>query len=131
MPRAGHKHIFIEPVEAVLVDQDTVQPLEAALSRIREFRPFYDTSFRTLGILKRVTECFPDSGSVTAKTFELHGANNVITLTGTVRDNASLLRATEALRKLPEVRGLKIEQIRGKTPMQFTFTFRWNANPGP
>ena len=26
------------------------------------------------------------------------------------------------------VNELKIEQIRGKTPAQFTFTFRWNVN---
>jgi hypothetical protein len=32
--------------------------------------------------------------------------------------------------KSKEVQGLKIEQIRGKTPMQFTLTFRWNAFSG-
>ena len=103
-----------------------VKALETVQTRIREFRPWYDTSFRSLTIMKRVTECFPDNGSVTAKSFEVHG-NTIVTISGTARDNASLLRVQEQLRKAKEVQSLKIEQIRGKTPMQFTLTFRWNA----
>ena len=44
------------------------------------------------------------------------------------RDNTALLKTTDDLRKVKEVQGLKIEQIRGKAPQQFTFTFRWNVN---
>jgi hypothetical protein len=98
-------------------------------ARIREFRPWYDTSVRSLSIMKRVTECFPDNGSVTAKSFELHG-NSLVSITGTARDNAALLRTLDQLRKAKEVQALKIEQIRGKTPAQFTFTFRWVGNTG-
>jgi hypothetical protein len=29
------------------------------------------------------------------------------------------------------VQAVKIEQIRGKTPAQFTFNFRWNGAPTP
>ena len=108
-----------------------VTALDAVQGRIREFRPWYDTTLRSLSIMKRVTECFPDNGSVTAKSFEVHGTTiSIVTISGTARDNASLLRVQELLRKAKEVQGLKIEQIRGKTPMQFTLTFRWNANPG-
>ncbi|MCX6954834.1 MAG: hypothetical protein NTV51_21975, partial [Verrucomicrobia bacterium] len=103
-----------------------VKGLDTVQTRIREFRPWYDTSFRSLSILKRVTECFPDSGAVTAKSFEVHG-NAIVTISGTARDNASLLLVQAQLRKAKEVQGLKIEQIRGKTPMQFTLTFRWNT----
>ena len=103
-----------------------VKALDTVQSRIREFRPWYDTSYRSLTILKRVTECFPDNGSVSAKSFEMHG-NTIVTISGTARDNASLLRVQGELRKAKEVQGLKIEQIRGKTPMQFTLTFRWNS----
>lgn len=103
-----------------------VKGLDTVQTRIREFRPWYDTSFRSLSIMKRITECFPDNGAVTAKSFEVHG-NAIVTISGTARDNASLLRVQEQLRKAKEVQSLKIEQIRGKTPMQFTLTFRWNA----
>ncbi|MEY4939401.1 MAG: hypothetical protein RIQ93_1136 [Verrucomicrobiota bacterium] len=112
--------------------QAQVKSLEVVQGRIREFRPWYDTSFRSLSILKRVTECFPENGSVTAKTFEVHGnaaASAVVSISGTARDNPSFLRVQELLRKTKEVQGLKIEQIRGKTPMQFTLTFRWNSTP--
>ncbi|MSU71350.1 MAG: hypothetical protein EXS43_03265 [Opitutus sp.] len=109
--------------------QAQVTSLEAVQARIREFRPWYDTSFRSLSVLKRVTECFPDNGSVTAKSFEVRG-NGVVNISGTAGDNASLLRVQDLLRKAKEVQGLKIEQIRGKTPMQFTLTFRWTATPG-
>lgn len=109
--------------------QAHVTALDAVQGRIREFRPFYDTSFRSLTILRRVTECFPDNGAVTAKTFELHNA--VVSISGTARDNASFLRMQDQLRKAKEVSGLKIEQIRGKPPaQQFTLTFRWNATSG-
>jgi hypothetical protein len=104
--------------------QAQVTQLDGVQARIREFSPWYDTQFRSLSILKRVTECFPENGSVTAKTFEVHG-NSIVTISGTARDNASLLRVQELLRKAKEVQGLKIEQIRAKNPMQFTLTFRW------
>lgn len=106
-----------------------VAELENVQARIREFRPWFDTSYRNLTIMKRVVECFPDNGSVTAKTFEIHGPQSV-SVTGTARDNASLLRTLDLLRQAKEVQGLKIEQIRGKTPSQFTFTFRWVGSTG-
>ncbi len=105
-----------------------VAELEGVQARIREFRPWYDTGFRDLTIIKRIVECFPDSGSVSAKSLEIHGS--VVTITGTARDNASLLRTLDQVRLLKEVQGLKIEQIRGKTPAQFTFTFRWVGTSG-
>lgn len=106
-----------------------VTDLEAVQARIREFRPWYDTTFRNLAIMRRVVECFPDNGSVTAKSFEIHGPATV-SVSGTARDNASLLRTLDQLRQLKEIQGLKIEQIRGKTPAQFTFTFRWVGTTG-
>jgi hypothetical protein len=116
--------------------QAQVTALDAVQSRIREYRPFYDTSFRTLTLLKRITECFPDTGAVTAKTVEMktadvHGSSTV-SISGTTRDNAALLRTLDQLRRIKQIQGLKVEQIRGtgKTPQQFTFTFRWNVNSG-
>ena len=106
-----------------------VGELEAIQARIREFRPWYDTSYRNLTIMKRVVECFPDNGSVTAKSVEIHGPA-AVTVIGTAKDNPSLLRVLDLLRQAKEVQGLKIEQIRGKTPAQFTFTFRWVGRSG-
>lgn len=106
-----------------------VAELEQVQARIREFRPWYDTSFRNLSILKKVVECFPEAGLVSAKSFEIHSPATV-SVSGSARDNTSLLRTLDQLRQSKEVQGLKIEQIRGKTPAQFTFTFRWVGTPG-
>jgi hypothetical protein len=54
-----------------------------------------------------------------------------VSVSGTARDNASLLRTQDLLRQSREVQAVKIEQIRGKTPAQFTFNFRWNGAPTP
>lgn len=111
--------------------QAQVTALEAVQSRIREFRPWHDTSFRTLSILRRVTECFPDNGTVVAKSFEMRG-NTTVTITGTTRDRAALLRVQDLLRKLKEVQNLNIEQIRSPPtggPSNFTLTFRWSPTP--
>ena len=106
-----------------------VAALEGVQNKIRDYRPFYDAGFRNLTIMKRVVECFPDNGSVTAKTFEIHSPASV-SVSGTARDNASLLRTLDQLRQAREIQGLKIEQIRGKTPAQFNFTFRWVGTTG-
>ena len=108
-----------------------VKALDTVQDRIREFRPWYDTTFRNLRIMNRVTECFPDNGSVTARTVEIHGYTSPsVSISGTARDNAALLRTLDQLRKLKEIQAVKVEQIRGKAPMQFTFTFRWKGNSG-
>ena len=114
--------------EAMAVE---VKALDVVQDRIREFRPWYDESFRNLTILSRVTECFPDNGSVTARSVEIHGiTSQTVSISGTARDNASLLRTLDQLRKVKEIQAVKVEQIRGKVPAQFTFTFRWKGNSG-
>lgn len=113
--------------------QAQVTQLDAVQARIREFRPWYDTSFRSLNIIKRVTESFPDNGTVTAKSFELRGTGStIVTISGTMRDKTALLRVQELLHKAKEVQGLKIDQIRSPTtgPAQFTITFRWTSVSG-
>ncbi|MDP3068897.1 MAG: hypothetical protein Q8N18_01355 [Opitutaceae bacterium] len=111
--------------------QAQVLKLDGVQRQIDEFKPWYDTTHRSLSILMRVTECFPENGSVTAKTFEVRGSTTtLVSISGTARDNASLLRVQELLRQAKEIQGLKIEQIRGKTPMQFTLNFRWKSSAG-
>lgn len=105
-----------------------VSALEATQARIREYRPWYDTSFSNLNILRRVTEAFPDTGSVTAKSFEIRGLTTV-SVNGISRENTALLHTLDQLRKMPEVQAVKVEQISGKSPSPFNFTFHWNGTP--
>lgn len=109
--------------------QAEVTQLHTVQGRITEYRPWFDSSYRNLSVIRRITESFPENGTVTAKTLEIK-ANGQVSVTGTARDHAALLRTLEQLGKNREVQGLNLEQIRGKSPAQYTFTFRWNANTG-
>ena len=106
--------------------QARVTQLGGVQASIREYRPWFDTSFRALTVLKNVTECFPETGTVNARSFELRGST--ITISGTLRDRASLLRVHDALSKLKDVQTVKIDQIRAP---QFTMTVHLLSNPAP
>jgi hypothetical protein len=99
--------------------------LENLQKQIRQFRPWYDDNVGGLTILKQLAEAFPDSGVVTAKSVEIRDLN-VVTCTGTARDNQSLLSVTDKLRRAG-ISDVKVNMIRGKAPsLQFTFDFHWN-----
>ncbi len=104
--------------------QVRVGELEVMQQQIRQYRPWFDESLRSLSILRQLTTSFPEDGVVTAKTVEIRDAN-LVTCTGTARDNASLLRTLEKLRAAGSVADLKVDRIQGKAPIQFTFDFRW------
>ena len=100
--------------------------LENLQKQIRQFRPWYDDSLIGLSVMRQLAEAFPDSGVVTAKSVEIRDLN-VVTCTGTARDNQSLLGVTDKLRRAKGVSDVKINMIRGKAPsLQFTFDFHWN-----
>ncbi len=99
-----------------------VAELDGLQQQIQRYRPWFDTTFRSLTILKQLTSAFPEDGAVTAKSFQIQNGNTV-TCTGTARDNTALLKMLGQLRAAPGVTALKVEQIRGKAPMQFTFDF--------
>jgi len=92
---------------------------------IRRYRPWYDESVRTLSMLRRLTEAFPQDGAVSAKTVELR-APATVTCTGTARNREALLRALDHLRGATnQVAEVHIEMTRGNTPLEFTFNFKW------
>ena len=103
-----------------------VGELEAMQGKIRQFRPWYDTSIKGLAILKSLAEAFPQDGSVTAKSVEIHDLN-VITCSGVTHDNPALLNTIKRLRAVPQVTEVQIGALRGQSPsVQFTFVFKWN-----
>ncbi len=101
-----------------------VTELETTQAKIKQYRPWFDESARSLSILRQLTQSFPEDGVVTAKTIEIREAN-LVTCTGTAKDNGSLLKMLGELRKADNVADLKVNRIQGKSPMQFTFDFRW------
>jgi hypothetical protein len=106
-----------------------VRELDGIQQQIQKYRPWFDESCRSLSILRQLTLAFPEDGAVTAKTVEIRDGN-VVNCSGTARDNAALLRMLSQLRAADGVTDLKVDQIRGKSPMQFTFDFHWNKGGG-
>jgi len=101
-----------------------VQALDGLQQEIRQYRPWFDDSFRSLTILRQLTMAFPEDGSVTARTVEIRGGNTV-TCTGIAQDNGALLRTLNQLRTADGVTDVKLQQIRGKSPMQFSFDIHY------
>jgi hypothetical protein len=108
--------------------QTKVSQLQAIQDEIQQYRPWYDSSFKNLSILRQLTLAFPEDGSVTAKNIEVRDGS--VTCSGTARDYASLLAMQSKLRTAAGVSGVKLEQVRGKAPMQFVFGFTYNNNGG-
>ncbi len=106
-----------------------VRELENFQAQIRQYRPWFDDSFRSLSILRQVTTAFPEDGVVTAKMVEIR-AGGVVSCSGNARDNAALLGMLSRLRGADHVADLKVDQIRGKSLMQFTFDFHWKNGGG-
>ncbi len=101
-----------------------VMELEAVQNNIRLYRPWFDESFRDLAILRQLSLAFPEDGVVTAKTIEIRD-DNTVSCSGNARDYAAVLAMQAKLRTADGVSSLKLDQIRGKSPMQFTFNFQY------
>ena len=99
---------------------------ESLQANIRQFRSWSDTTPDNLSILLLVSNIFPRTGVVTAKNVAINDSA-VVTITGTTTDNSALLQALDALRRTPSVSEVKLDQIRGRSPAQFTFKFTWKG----
>jgi hypothetical protein len=44
---------------------------------------------------------------------------------GTARDNQVLYKTMDQLRSAKEIEDLKLDQSKGKSPVQYSFNFRW------
>jgi hypothetical protein len=107
-----------------------VTELDSMQQQIRRFRPWFDESFRTLSILQRLTEAFPEDGSVSAKRVVIKDPATV-TCSGIARDIPSLLKVRDQLRATKEVADVQLPQMQGKAPVQFSLQFRWNQRGNP
>lgn len=105
-----------------------VRELDDMQLQIRRFRPWFDDSHRHLNILRRLTEAFPTDGAVTAKSVELRDGGLVI-CSGTARDNPALMTVLDRLRGSSDVADVQVDQLRGRSPVQFTFNFHWGTAP--
>ena len=107
----------------------TVAHVEALQSNLKKYRPWFDDAVPSLLVLRTLTTAFPEDGAVTAKTVELREGATVV-CSGTAKDSFTLNRTLEKLRTAPEVRDVTVDQMRGKSPVQFSFNFKWDASAG-
>jgi hypothetical protein len=106
-----------------------VGELQAIQDNIRQYRSWYDGSFKNLSILRQLSLAFPEDGSVTAKNIEVRDGRTV-TCSGTARDSSAVLAVESRLGALPGISGVHHEQSRGKAPMQFVLSFTFNNGGG-
>lgn len=106
-----------------------VQELNGLQQQIQQYSPWFDSSFRNLTILRELALAFPEDGSVTAKTVEIRDGNTV-TCTGTAQDNGALRRTLNQLRTADGVTDVKLQQLRGQSPMQFSFDIHYGNGGG-
>lgn len=106
-----------------------VGKLESIQKEIRLYRPWFDDSVRSLGILRRLTESFPEDGSVSAKSIEMRPDGRVV-CSGTARDNQAWLRMLDQMRNARGITDVQVGQVRGKSPIEYTFNFRWEGPGG-
>lgn len=103
-----------------------VKVVEAAENQIKTYRPWFDESAPALRILRQLTEAFPETGVVTAKTIQVRNLSEV-TCSGVARDNQSYRRMLDQLGAAKCV--VTDQSLRGQSPsMQFTFTLRWEGD---
>jgi hypothetical protein len=109
--------------------QTKVNDLNGIQQLIQTYRPWFDDSYQDLSILRALTLAFPENGDLTAKTIDVRDGN-VVSCNGTARDNTVLLNTQDQLRQTDGVSELKVQEIRGKTPEQFTMEFHWGYGGG-
>lgn len=101
-----------------------VAELEDLQSRIRKFRPWYDETQPTLRMMRAISRSFPANGDITAKSLEVRPGGK-ITIAGSARHNKALLDLSERLSKVEGVFDVKLENLRGVGPIQFSIVCRW------
>lgn len=103
--------------------QAQVKDIQDVSDHIAKYRPWYDPTFPGLTFLLQLTQAFPRSGILTAKTVELRDMN-----VASVSGNA---QSYDAIRSTIYSMGTNITgftnftyQTRNTTPIQFTFDFQ-------
>jgi hypothetical protein len=104
-----------------------VSELESLQQKIRQFRPWFETSPPTLKLMEEIVGAFPEQGDVWAKSVEV-GEHGKVTCTGFARSQSALSGLLDRLRERKDFSGVQIQQVRGANPIQFTIGFNSEAN---
>ena len=120
-----YQHVRLSALESewdAIADQ--VVDIETLQNNVKKFRPWFENSVDSLSILKTLTECFPEEGSVWTKSIEIQDPNRV-SCSGTARSNSAWRETIERLRESQQALDIDVQQVLGDAPLQFAFNFRW------
>ena len=84
-----------------------VGELKAVEAQIKQYRPWFDSTFHYLVALRDITRAFPENGSVTAKTIEIRDWNTV-NCSGTAQNNTALI---DTQHRLGAVEGFSVSVL--------------------
>jgi hypothetical protein len=107
--------------------QPVVTELESVQANIRQFRPWFDATPRSLHILEGLAAAFPDTGEVWAKTIEIREGGRVA-CAGMARDQVTWMAFQNHVRARTEFRDVQVQQVRGE-PCSICFHLCLGANP--
>ncbi len=108
--------------------ESDVGRLQKIQDEIRARRPWADVEPDRLEVVRALTEAFPETGSVWVRTLEVR-ETNLVECAGSARSTRDYLAMLEALRKTPGVTGLQVGQVKGGSPIQFSFKYTWKRAP--
>jgi hypothetical protein len=101
----------------------SVAELEVLQQKVRQFRAWSDALPLTVGALEGLVSAFPEQGDVWAKNIQV-GENGKVTCTGFARSQAALLGLLDRLRARPGVSEIKVQQMRGENPVEFSLIYK-------
>lgn len=107
-----------------------VRELEEIQQDIKQYRPWFDDSVRHLSILKRLTEVFPEDGTITAKNIEVRDGF-LVDLHGDDQGRRSFIQDAGPASLHPECERGDGGPTRGEASRQFSFNFHWGEKTEP
>jgi hypothetical protein len=105
-----------------------VGKLEAETFKINKYRPWFDQSFAALNILAKLTQAFPDTGTVTAKSLEIRDLSTV-SAHGMATTMLAFNVMREGLGRIPGVIELHADTAGQPPQIAYNLTYQWRPRP--
>ncbi|MCD6287604.1 MAG: hypothetical protein J7M12_00675 [Candidatus Hydrogenedentes bacterium] len=125
------QHIKLSRLETYWAGiEPTVKEARAIQEKIKAFRPWFDDSPQTLMIARKLTEAFPEQGTVWVKSISMKNDLTEISCTGYARDDAGWMDVLDRLRDTAGIKNMQVINVQGDSPLRFTFIFEWDRRAG-
>ena len=111
--------------ETGLSMKNSVAVVETVQGKIREFRPWFDSSVPSLTTARAITRAFPETGEIWLKQLNIRDDSKVMA-SGSSSDQNSLLATLDKLRITSGISNLELKSQQGSDPIFFSFEFDWN-----